>query len=141
MELGTIEEVELIVDQIASNKIPPPNKAQSLVIIRQMVRMAKRIEELKHETMTPEMVSLLKSTIRERNETVEAQAKEIAELREQVFWLKAARPNIAVVAENERLKALCDQMASVIEDPYRWCDSIVVIREIEKVLTAWRESK
>lgn len=49
MELGTVEEVELIVDQIASNKIPPPNKAQSLVIIRQMVRMAKRIAELEKQ--------------------------------------------------------------------------------------------
>lgn len=45
MELGTFEEVELIVDQIASNKIPPPNKAQSLVIIRQLLRVAKKLEE------------------------------------------------------------------------------------------------
>lgn len=45
MELGTIEEIELIVGQIASNKIPPPNKAQSLVIIRQMVRMMRKIDD------------------------------------------------------------------------------------------------
>lgn len=81
MELGTVKEVELIVDQIASNKIPPPNKAQSLVIIRQMVRMAEKIEaqqseieELKYQINT-ETGSYVQQQLAERE-------AEIAKLRE-----------------------------------------------------------
>jgi len=46
MELGAIEEVKEIARQIECRLIPPPNKAQSLVIIRQMIRMAEKIESL-----------------------------------------------------------------------------------------------
>ena len=86
MELGTIEEVELIVDQIASNKIPPPNKAQSLVIIRQMVRMAKQVE---------------------------AQAKEIAELRANAGEFRSVY--LERGEELAKLKALCDEMGAALE--------------------------
>ncbi len=46
MELGEIEEVKEIARQIECRLIPPPNKAQSLVIIRQMIRMAEKIGAL-----------------------------------------------------------------------------------------------
>lgn len=47
MELGAADEVRKIASQIEARLIPPPNRAQSLVIIRQMVRMAEQIEELR----------------------------------------------------------------------------------------------
>jgi hypothetical protein len=117
MELGTLEEVELIVDQIASNKIPPPNKAQSLVIIRQMMRMAKQVE---------------------------AQAKEIAELQlgaeSQAFELLSQQEKLcSYILELGRTRALCDQLGHALEV------SAPLYREHDvdwhEALTAWRESK
>ena len=49
METGTAEEVRKIASQIEARKIPPPNRAQSLVLIRQMVLMAEQLEGMREE--------------------------------------------------------------------------------------------
>ena len=49
MEMETVEEVRKIASQIEARQIPPPNRAQSLVLIRQMVRMAEQLERMREE--------------------------------------------------------------------------------------------
>ena len=91
---------------------------------------------------TPKQANaLLMCLCQEAAEAIKAQSAEIAELREQVFWLKAARSNIAVVAENEKLKALCDQMGEALEEAMYSNSTEISIDKFSKALEAWRAIK
>lgn len=102
MELGTVDEVELIVDQIASNKIPPPNKAQSLVIIRQMVRLAKRIAELEKQ------LAANNPLLDEAADKIDAMEKQIRTLE-----MALAETEALEMSHGERIEKLMKQVAEL----------------------------
>ncbi len=49
MELGAADEVRKIANQIEARSLPPPNRAQAIVLIRQIAQMADVIEKLEAE--------------------------------------------------------------------------------------------
>lgn len=171
MELGTIEEVELIVDQIASNQIPPPNKAQVLVVIRQMVRMAKQVEAqakeiaelrygnaIKYGTSHPEMykteLDYAKEEIERLQHNYHSACRLIADMHyAAVGEIMGAKVGVvedvaAMKANHDNYKALCDQMAAALEamagygNLFRTSSNQVSPYHLAvEALTAWREIK
>jgi len=49
MDLGTSQELFEIADQIATGEIPPPNKAQSILLIRAIARIIEQQEKKEKE--------------------------------------------------------------------------------------------
>lgn len=121
-----IDEAKSILEQIESCKIPPPNKMQTLIIIRQLIKAAERVEELEAQ---------LADTEKERDEWKDSAINggNAAYLREQLAELKKQEP----VAWNKPM---------TIEDSFRSApvvppDMVMVPRELTKEMRdAWDAS-